>query len=126
MLFSDNDHQFIDAEFFRFQIIGRGVRKSDAKLKTTICDGLLDLSRVINLKIQRHLGILHAELSQSLRQDVFGGDHNACDVEASDHHLPQLGSLTFSCCYLLQQVIGVTMEKDARFSQVHPPSNTAK
>src|SRR5882762_889752 len=126
MSFSHNDHQLINTECFGSKIIGKGMRKRDAKLKTPICDGLFDLPRVINLKIQCHLGILHAKLSQSLWQDILGGDNNACDVETSNDHFPQLGSLAFGCRDSLKQVLGVAIEKNSGFSQVHPPSDAAK
>ena len=126
MPFSDHDHKLVNTELFSFQIIGKGMRKSDAKLKAAICDGLFDLSGVINLKIQCHLGILHAELSQSLRQDVLGSDNHTCNIETSDDHFPQLGSLAFRCCYSLKYVIGMATEKNTRFSQVRSPSDTAK
>src|ERR1700730_14123305 len=57
---------------------------------------------------------------------MLGRNDNTCNVEASNDHLPQLGSLAFSCCYSLKQVIGVPIEKNAGFGQVHSPSDTAK
>src|SRR6267378_2678148 len=126
MSFSKNYHKLIDTELFGLQILGRGMRKSDAKLETAFRDGLFNLSRVVNLKIQSHFGILQAELSQGLRQHVLGSDNNAGDIKAANNYLPQLGGLAFSGCYSLEQVIGMTIEKNAGFCKVYPPADATK
>src|ERR1700674_1809995 len=102
------------------------MRKGDTKFITAICNPLFDLFRVMNLKIQRHLGILRAKLSQGLRQDMLRRDNHRCQIQAPNDDLPQLSNLVFRSSHSLEQFIRMAVEKHACFCQIHAPSNSAE
>ncbi len=122
----DNYHKLINTKFFSFHIVRGRMRQRDAKLKTAIGDRVLDLPRIVNLKIQRNFGVLQPKLSQRLRQNVLSSNYDASQIEASDNHFPQLGARAFRGGDSLEQIIGMAIEKDTRFCQVYPPSNPAE
>src|ERR1700730_4130644 len=121
-----HNDKLIHTEFFDFQIVRTSMRKGDAKLVTSLCNGLFDLSGVENLKIKRDFGVLRTKLSQGRRQDVLGWDHDCCQIEASNDYLSQVGGLAFRGGDPLEQFVSVTVEKNPGFSQVTPPPDASK
>ena len=55
---------------------------------------------------------------------MLGSDDNTGQIEASDNHLPQLGTRAFRGADSLQQVVGMVIQENARLRQVHSSSNT--
>jgi hypothetical protein len=126
MSFSDHNHEVVNAKPFDLEIPRERMRKCDAKFIPAVCHRLFDLSGVVDLKIERHLGILCSEFPQGRRKDVLSRNHDGCQIQSANDYFPQLGSFALGDFNSFEQFVGMTVKKDARFRQVDAPSDAAK
>src|ERR1017187_2093585 len=80
----------------------------------------------MNLKMQRRLRIMRAELFQKLRQHVLRRDNHCCQIETSNDCLPQFGNLVFRSSRSLEKILCMAIEEHASLRQIHAPSDSAK